>query len=519
MSLLKSALAVSSMTLLSRVTGLIRETLVARTFGAGVETDAFFVAFRLPNLLRRLFAEGAFSQAFVPVLARSKAQQGEVATKMLVDDVATVLMWALVIVTALGMLAAPVLVWVMASGLQQTQSGFDLTVLMTRWMFPYIVLISLVSLSAGILNTWRKFQLPAFTPVLLNLSFILCAWLLAPHLHPPVMALAVAVLVGGAAQLAIQIPALYRIGMLPKIRWNLRAALSDPAVRQILKLMLPATLSVSVAQISLIINTQIASWQGSGAVSWLSFADRLMEFPTAMLGVALGTVLVPSLSRANAEGDAAQYSQMLDWGLRLTFLLSLPAALGLLILAQGLTATLFHYGRFGAHDVLMTQHAVMAYGVGLLGLVLIKILAPGFYARQDVKTPMKIALAVLVVTQLLNLVLVPFFKNLGSGHAGLALSIGLAALLNAVLLYLGLRRADAYRPSAGWGLFLAKLSLGLLTMGACLWLLNSRIDWLALHQQPVLRIGVLAGVISGSALVYFATLALLGFRLGDFKRQ
>ena len=514
MSLLKSAVAVSSMTLLSRITGLMRETLVARTFGAGLETDAFFVAFRLPNLLRRLFAEGAFSQAFVPVLARSKAQNGDAATKTLVDDVATVLMWALVVATALGMLGAPLLVWVMASGLQQSQSGFELTVLMTRWMFPYILLISLVSLSAGILNTWRNFQLPAFTPVLLNLSFILCAWLLAPHMNPPVLALAIAVIVGGAAQLAIQIPALRRIGMLPRIRWNLRLAMADPAVRQILKLMLPATLAVSVAQISLIINTQIASWQGAGAVSWLSFADRLMEFPTALLGVALGTVLVPSLSKANAEGNSEQYSQMLDWGLRLTFLLALPAALGLLLLAQGLTATLFHYGRFDAHDVLMTQQAVMAYGVGLLGLVLIKILAPGFYARQDVKTPMKIALVVLGVTQLLNLVLVPYFK-----HAGLALSIGLAALLNAALLYLGLRRAGAYQPSVGWPLFLAKLLIGLLCMGVCLWRLNGQINWLALHQQPLLRIALLMGVIVVSALVYFVALAALGFRLRDFKKK
>ncbi|TAK91821.1 MAG: murein biosynthesis integral membrane protein MurJ [Burkholderiaceae bacterium] len=514
MNLLKAAAAVSGMTLLSRITGLMRETLVARGFGASAETDAFFVAFRLPNLLRRLFAEGAFAQAFVPVLGYSKAQRGEAATKTLVDDVATVLMWALIAITVLGIVAAPLLVAMMAAGLKQSANAFDLTVQMTRWMFPYILLISLVSLSAGILNTWRNFKLPAFTPVLLNLAFIVCALFLAPYMHPPVLALAVAVIVGGVAQLAIQVPALRRIGMLPHLKWNLKAAYADPDVRKILKLMLPATLSVSVAQISLIINTQIASWQGAGAVSWLSYADRLMEFPTAMLGVALGTVLIPMLSKANAEGDRAQYSQMLDWGLRLTFLLALPAALGLCLLAQGLTATLFHYGRFDAHDVQMTQHAVIAYGVGLLGLVMIKILAPGFYARQDVKTPMKIALLVLCATQLMNLLFVPYLK-----HAGLALSIGLAALLNAALLYWGLRRAGAYQPQPQWWEFLCKLLVGLTLMGLCLWWLNSRIDWLELRHQPMLRIGVLIGVIGASGLVYFATLAVLGFRPQDFKRQ
>jgi len=520
MNLLKAAAAVSGMTLLSRITGLMRETLVARTFGAGPETDAFFVAFRLPNLLRRLFAEGAFTQAFVPVLGQSKTQQGEAATKTLVDDVATLLIWALLAVTLLGILSAPLLVYLMAAGLKQTPHAFDLTVQLTRWMFPYILLISLVSLSAGILNTWRNFKLPAFTPVMLNLSFIVCALWAAPHLDQPVFALAIAVIAGGVAQLAIQIPALRRIGMLPRLHCNFKAAWADPDVRRIVTLMLPISLSVSVAQVSLMINTQIASWQGAGAVSWLSYADRLMEFPTAMLGVALGTVLIPSLTKANAEGNAAHYSQLLDWGLRLTFLLALPAALGLCVLAQGLTATLFHYGRFDAHDVQMTQYAVIAYGIGLLGLVLIKILAPGFYARQDVKTPMKIALLVLVITQLLNLLFVPLYQHAGyGGHAGLALSIGLAALINAALLYWGLRRTGAFQPQPGWLRFVGKLMVAMLLMGVLLWWLNGRIDWLTLRHQPMLRIALLIGVIMAGAAVYFATLVMLGFRPRDFKRQ
>lgn len=513
MNLLNAAAGVSGMTLLSRITGLIRETLVARMFGAAAETDAFFIAFRLPNLLRRLFAEGAFSQAFIPVLTENKTQHGETRTKTLIDDVTTALFSVLIIVTVLGIVGAPLLVYLMAAGIKQNDSIYELTVTLTRWMFPYILLISLVSLSAGILNSWRRFKLPAFTPVLLNLSFIFCALIVAPYTHPPIFALAIAVIVGGLLQLAIQIPALYRIGMLPRLHWNLKAAFTDPGVRRILKLMLPATLAVSVAQISLIINTQIASWQGSGAVSWLSFADRLMEFPTAMLGVALGTVLIPSLAKANAQGNREEYSQLLDWGLRTTFLLALPAALGLCLLAQGLTATLFHYGRFSAHDVLMTQYAVIAYSVGLLGLILVKILAPGYYARQDLKTPVKIAVWVLLSTQVMNLIFVPFLK-----HAGLALSIGLAALLNASLLYLGLRRTGVYQPQPGWLLFYGKLLIGLIGMAGCILWLNQYIDWLALRYEPVLRIGLLAAVVSLAAIVYFSLLALLGFKLNDFKR-
>ena len=514
MNLLRSVATVSGFTLLSRVTGLVREILTATVFGASVLTDAFFVAFRLPNLLRRLFAEGAFSQAFVPILSAARESGDEPTMVRLVDHVATVLFWALVAVSAAGVVAAPLLVWTMASGLAAEPAAFDAAVTMTRWMFPYILLISMVALAAGVLNTWRQFAVPAFTPVLLNLAFIAAALGLAPHIDPPVYALAAGVVAGGVAQLALQVPALLRIGMLPRIGPDLRAALSDPQVRRILTLMAPAVLAVSVAQVSLVINTHIASRLGPGAVSWVSFADRLMEFPTALLGVALGTVLLPSLARAHAAGRSDDYSGLLDWGLRLTALLALPSMVGLALLSLPLTALLFHYGRFDAHDLEMTRRAVLAYSVGLFGLVAVKILAPGFYAKQDVRTPFRIALVVLGVTQGLNLLFVPWI-----GHAGLALSISVAALVNAGLLLAGLLRRGIYRPRPGWLPFAVRLLVALAAMAALLGLSAPRIDWVGLAAQPLLRIACALGLVGAGAAVYLGTLAALGLRPRQFIRR
>jgi len=514
LNLLRSAATVSGLTLLSRVTGLVRENLMATIFGASALTDAFFVAFRLPNLLRRMFAEGAFSQAFVPILAAARERGDEGAMRGLVDHVATVLFWALVAVSAAGVIAAPVLVWAMASGLAAEPGAFDAAVVMTRWMFPYILLISMVALASGVLNTWRHFAVPAFTPVLLNLSFIAAALLLSPYFDPPVYALAVGVVLGGIAQLALQLPALMRIGMLPRIGFNARLALADPQVRRILRQMGPAVLAVSVAQISLIINTHIASRLGPGSVSWVSFGDRLMEFPTALLGVALGTVLLPSLSRAAAAGRDEEYSALLDWGLRLTALLALPCMVGLGLMAEPLTALLFHYGRFDAQDLEMTRRAVLAYSVGLVGLIAVKILAPGFYGRQDVRTPFKIGVVVLVVTQLLNLVFVPLFA-----HAGLALSISVAALGNAGLLLAGLMRRGIYRPKPGWSGFVARLAVGLAALGLLLWFTVPRFDWVLLQESPLTRIALTLGLVTAGAALYLGVLAALGLRPRQFIRR
>ncbi len=517
MNLFKAASTVSLLTLASRITGLVRELLVAATFGASAATDAFNVAFRIPNLLRRLFAEGAFSQAFVPILAETRARDGDDATRQLIDAVATMLAWSLLATCALGVIAAPVVVWLMASGLAR----FDDAVVMTRWMMPYIGCMSLVALAAGILNTWKRFAVPAATPVLLNLAVIGAAWWGVPLFQSwgitRVYALAAGVMLGGVLQLAVQLPALARIGCFPRIGVSpgaVRRAWHHPGVGRVLRQMAPALLGVSVAQISLVINTQIASHVGVGAVSWLTFADRLMEFPTALLGVALGVVLLPQLSAAQAGDDHLRYAGLLDWGLRLVLLLALPCAAALLVFPEPLVAVLYHYGAFSARDVAQTAMALRGYGVGLIGLVAIKVLAPGFYARQDIRTPVRIAVAVLLATQLMNLLFVPWF-----GHAGLALSIGLGALINAGCLLIGLRRVGAYTPAPGWPAFLARVLLASAALAAALAWAAWGVDWIGLAAHRGLRIGLLAAVLAGVALLYFGLLALLGMRPRQFMRQ
>lgn len=517
MNLLKSASLVSLLTLASRVTGLVREQLVAATFGASAATDAFNVAFRLPNLFRRLFAEGAFSQAFVPVLAATRTQDGEAATKTLIDAVATLLAWALVLLCTVGVVGAPLLVWLIGAGLER----FDTAVLLTRLMFPYIGFMSLVALAAGILNTWKRFAVPAATPVLLNLCFIAAAWFGAPAFErqgwDPILALAAGVMAGGVLQLVVQVPALARLGLLPRVSLlpsRIAAAWRHPGVVRVLRQMAPALLGVSVAQISLVINTQIASHVGVGAVSWLTFADRLMEFPTALLGVALGVVLLPQLSAARAGGDADAYSGLLDWGLRLVLLLALPCAVALLVFPEAMVAVLFHYGAFAARDVQMTVLALQGYGIGLMGLIGLKILAPGFYAREDVKTPMKVAVVALVLTQAMNLVFVPWL-----GHAGLALSIGVAALFNAMTLLVLLRRRGLYRPTPGWPGFALRVAAASAVLGVLLAVAAQRIDWIGLQAQAGQRAGLVAAVLGGVALVYFVQLHLSGLRLKSFLRR
>jgi putative peptidoglycan lipid II flippase len=513
MNLLRALATVSGMTLLSRILGFVRDFVIARAFGAGLATDAFFVAFKLPNLLRRLFAEGAFSQAFVPILGEYKNKRSEEDTRTLVDHVASLLSLVLFGVTAIGIAAAPVLVWISAPGFAADTEKFQLTVALTRITFPYIFFMSLVALAGGLLNSWSRFALPAFTPVLLNLAFIGMALFAAPYFDPPALALGWAVFLGGALQLAIQIPALRKISMLPRLSINWRAAWADPGVRRILTLMGPAVIGVSVSQVSLLINTIFASFLKTGSVSWLYYADRLMEFPSGLLGAALGTILLPSLSRYHASDNHLEYSRLLDWGLRLTLLLAAPAALALAILAVPLIATLFFHGAFSADDVFHTRQALVAYTVGLTGMILVKVLAPGFYARQNVRTPVRIALISLAATQAMNLAFIGWI-----GHAGLALSIGLAACLNAVLLYRGLRRLNIYDPLPGWSMFVGKLLVAMIVMGSLLWFgMGTESSWLQRHFND--RAMHLAWLVPLGATAYFATLWMLGFRLDDFKRR
>ena len=497
------------MTFISRILGFLRDVIIARIFGAGMVTDAFFVAFRIPNLLRRLFAEGAFSQAFVPILSEYKNTRTPEETHDLVDHITTLLGITLFFVSVIGIVAAPLIIYASAPGFSADPEKFNLTVELLQITFPYIFFISLVALAGGILNTHGKFNVPAITPALLNLSFIGCALWLTPLLDPPILALAWAVFIGGILQLAFQIPFLLRLKLLPRFRFRN----PDAGAWRVIKLMGPAIFGVSVGQISLLINTIFASLLVTGSVSWLYYADRLMEFPAGLLGVALGTILLPSLARHYNSNSTEEYSRLLDWGLRMTILLTLPAALALALLATPLITTLFHHGAFTDHDVWMTREALIAYSVGLLGLILVKVLAPGFYARQNIKTPVKIAVITLIATQLMNLAFIIPLK-----HAGLALAIGLGACLNAGLLYYKLRSHKIYQPQPGWLVFFLKILIALTIMGTVLWFATgSDASWLI--DSAMARAGRLSWVVILGAFSYFAALWLLGFCITDFTKQ
>ncbi len=510
MNLLKALAKVGSMTFISRILGFVRDTLIARVFGAGLVSDAFIVAFKIPNLLRRISAEGAFSQAFVPILAEYKSQRSFDATHRLVNRVATWLGLILVLATLMGMLAAPWIVSLIAPGFRTDLQKMQLTVELLRITFPYIFFISLVSMAGGVLNTYNKFGIPAFTPVWLNVSMIVAVLFFADRFDTPIKALAWAVFIGGGLQLAFQIPFLRQIGLLPTLDFRM-----EEGVWRILKLMGPAVLGVSVAQVSLILNNIFASFLVTGSVSWLYYADRLMEFPTGVLGVALGTILLPSLSKAYSGKDDEEYSQLLDWGLRLTFILAAPAAVALAVLSAPLITALFFYGKFTPLDVQMTQQALIAYSLGLLGLILVKILAPGFYARQNIKTPVKIGVFTLLITQLMNVL---FVFVLDLRHAGLALAIGLGACINASLLYIHLRRAEYFHPQRGWWLFLCKLGCALLVMALALaWAMGDPAAWLTYSLTQ--RLFYLTGLVTLGAASYFSALVLLGFRPRDYMRR
>lgn len=509
MNLLKSLAAVSSMTMVSRVLGFVRDAIIARIFGAGMMTDAFFVAFKLPNLLRRIFAEGAFSQAFVPILAEYKSQQGEEATRTFIAYVSGLLTLVLALVSLIGVIAAPLVIWITAPGFTDTPDKFAITAALLRITFPYIFFISLASLAGAILNTWNRFSVPAFAPTLLNISMILFSLFATPYFNPPVLALAWAVIAGGILQLGYQLPHLKKIGMLVLPRLNLR----DTGVWRVLKLMAPAILGVSVSQISLIINTIFASFLISGSVSWMYYADRLMELPSGVLGVALGTILLPSLAKSVAKGDNKEYSRLMDWGLRLSLLLALPCAVALGILSKPLIVSLFQYGQFSNHDASMTQRALIAYSIGLVGLIIVKVLAPGFYSRQDIKTPVKIAIITLVLTQLMNLLFIVPLQ-----HAGLSLSIGLAACLNAGLLLWQLLKQKIYTPQPGWLAFILKLVISVAIMAtALLFTMYFVSAWDS--GNMLIRLCRLMMIVIVGIVAYFGSLFILGFRPAHFSKS
>lgn len=507
MNLLKSLATMSFITILSRTLGFARDIIIARIFGASVEMDAFCIAFKLSNSLRHIFAEGAFSQAFVPILVEYKNQQNGEAIRNFIAYIAGLLTLMLTFVVIAGVLLAPWLIMIIAPGFSNIQEKFDLTILLFRVTFPYILFISLASMIGAILNTWNCFSVPAFAPIILNIIMIGFTLLATPLFHPSIMTLAWAVLAGGVLQFIYQLPYLKKIGMLVMLSIKLR----DTGIWRVLQLMGPAVLTVSVSQISLIINTIFASFMISGSVSWMYYADRLMEFPSGVLGVSLGTILLPSLSNSFLSGNNYEYSRIMDWGLRICFVLALPSSIALAILAKPLTLSLFQYGKFSAFDALMTQHALVAYSVGLVGLILVKVLVSGFYSRQDIKTPLRIAIITIIITQLMNLIFIGPLK-----HAGLSLSIGLSACLNASLLYWQLYRKQLFQPQPGWLSFFLRLVLALVAMSIILvGLLIVVPDWT--QDSMSWRLLRLMSMVTAGGCVYFTTLWLAGFRLKDFS--
>ena len=504
--LFKSTLVISAMTLISRVFGMLRDVVIAVVFGAGPGVDAFIVAFRIPNFLRRLFAEGGFSQAFVPVLSEYREQRSHDEVRALVDQTSATLGLVLLAITAVGVLAAPLLIAVFAPGFLHQPERLHLAADMLRLTFPYILFISLTALAGGILNTYRRFAVPAFTPVLLNLSLIACAILLAPQLPEAVRikALAAGVFIAGVVQLLFQFPYLIRLRLLPVPRLR-----RDPeGVRRIMRLMLPTLFAVSITQINLLVDTLIASFLQSGSISWLYYSDRMVEFPLGVFGVALATVILPSLSADHANDSRASFSATLDWALRWVMLIALPAAAGLALLAAPLLTTLFQYRAFSGHDVLMASRSLMAFTVGLPAFILIKVLASAFFSRQDTRTPVKIGVIAMLCNVVFNLVLVwPL------AHAGLALATSLAAYVNAGLLFLHLRRDGYYASGKGWGNYLLAVCAAVAAMALLLLMLvqplSAWLDWNAFHRVGWLLLWVAAG-----ALGYFAVLHLLGIRPG-----
>lgn len=505
-NLLRSLVNVSGMTLISRVIGFLRDMIMARYFGAGMATDAFYVALKLPNLLRRIFAEGAFSQAFVPVLAEYKNGKTEAQTRDFVAHVAGMLAFVLLVFTVIGVVFASTVVVITAPGFDKDPEKMALTVSLLRVTFPYILFISLAAMVSGVLNTWGKFSVAAFTPTILNLTYIVFALCFRHYFHPSIMAMAWAVFTGGILQLCFQLPYLRKIGMPMLPKFNFR----DKAVWRVIRLMGPAIFAMSIAQVSLVINTIFASFLQSGSVSWMYYADRLMEFPTGVLGVALGTILLPGLSKHASNKNIPEFSKTLDWGIRLCLLMALPATVGLALTAKPLIMTLFLHGKFNMFDVVMTERALIAYAIGLLGLILVKVLGPGFYANQNIKTPVKIAIFVLICTQLMNLVFIGPLQ-----HAGLALSIGLGACLNASCLAYLLIKKGMYIPNKGWAIFVAKLIIAILVMSLAL-ILSLKFLPLNFTGYTYLRILSLGSLVVVATVSYFASLFVLGFRPRQF---
>lgn len=501
--LFKSTVVSGAMTTISRIFGLLRDIVIARVFGASAGLDVFIIAFRIPNFFRRLFAEGGFSQVFVPVLTEYKNLRSEDDVRALVGQTAVFLSTLLFAISLIGVFLSPFLFLIFAPGFIEDTEKIELGSKLLKITFPYILFISLVSLAGGILNTYKKFSVPAFTPVLLNLSLILCAILLAPNMQEPITALAWGVFIGGFVQLSFQIPFLLKINMLPRFGINQ----DIDGIKRILKLMVPILFSVSIVQINLLIDTVLASFLVTGSVSWLYFSDRLVEFPLGVFGIALATVILPNLSENHIRGSSKDFSRILDWALVFVFFITLPAAIGLIILAEPLLTTFFQYNEFTANDVNMAAKSLSAYAIGLPAFVLIKVLGNGFFSRQDTKTPVYIGGVSVIINLVLNLLLIGAFA-----HVGLALATSFSAIIQAFLLFLILRKREIYQPNKGWFLLMSKLFIATIIMFSVIYfMLNPISHWLAWSLFE--RVWHIAWLIFIGIFVYFSVLFILGLRL------
>jgi putative peptidoglycan lipid II flippase len=507
LKLLKSTFTVSSMTTISRIFGLIRDIVIARFFGAGMGVDVFIVAFRIPNFLRRLFAEGGFSQAFVPILAEYKEQRDEASVKALIDQTSATLGLVLFLVTVIGVFAAPILIMIFAPGFDETKHIMASDML--KITFPYIFFISLTAFAGGIFNTYKQFAIPAFTPVLLNLSLIGCAIWLAPMMAVPVTALAWGVLIAGIVQLLFQFPFLMRIKLFPSPGFKK----DKQGVNRILKLMLPTLFAVSIVQINLLVDTVFASFLVDGSISWLYFSDRMVEFPLGVFGIALATVLLPNLSSEHAKNAKDKFSNMLDWALRWVFMISVPAAVGLAVLAVPVLATLFQYNEFTPYAAIMSGKSLLAYSLGLPAFILIKVFQTGFFSRQDTKTPVKIGAIAMVSNIGFNFLLVGLLA-----HAGLALATSLSAILQAFLLFWLLRKERVYIPLSGWFKFALQIILAVSSMAFLIFYFVAApeqwFDWGMMQRVSMLFLWILVSVIC-----YFAVLWITGLRWQDMTAQ
>jgi putative peptidoglycan lipid II flippase len=504
-SLVKSTSVVISMTMISRVFGFIRDMVTAAVFGAGASFDAFSIAFRIPNLMRRLFAEGSFSQAFVPVLSEYQKKKSHEETERFINAMSGTLGATLLLVTIIGVVFAPFIIHLFAPGFESKGDRYDLAVTMLRITFPYLMLISLTAFSGAILNTYSRFWVAAFTPVLLNISMISAALWFAPHLATPIVALAWGVFAAGVAQLLFQWPFLSNLKLIPRPRISFR----DPGVRRVLKLMVPALFGVSVGQINLLVDSMFASLLIVGSISWLYYSDRLMEFPLGVFGVAISTVILPHLSRHHAEQSHESFSLTIDWAIRAVLLVGLPAAVVLALLSGPMLSTLFQHGIFNGHSVIMASQSLSAFAVGIAPFMLVKILASGFYARQDMRTPVKIGVVAMLSNIMLNVALIYPLK-----HMGIALATSLSAIVNMSCLYYFLRQHGHYAPRDGWGLFAIRLFTANVVLAAWLWYGTDNIQiWI--DAATMWRVTHLAFLLGTSVVLYFAVLWITGIRPHD----